>query len=148
MIFCTQNSLTYGVRLRQRPNNSVAMVGYNELVQRTALYLAATLGLCLLSHNAVACFALLTACACALAWHAKEDILFMLASAAFFTLVEISVYFGSSGAVIYDSSPPALGVHLWVVPWWAVRARWVLDLYCFAGLASKPKEDKDPSASV
>lgn len=129
-------------------NKAKGMVAYNELFQRTAVYLAATLGLCLLSHNTVACSGLLTACACALAWHARGDSVFMLVSAAFFTLVEVGVYFGSDHAVVYDSAPPALGVPLWVAPWWAVRARWVLDLYCFAGLASKPREEKDPHAFV
>jgi hypothetical protein len=124
------------------------MVAYHELLQRAAVYAAATLGLCLLSHNAIACSLLLTGCACALAWHAQKDNAFMLVAAIFFTFVEVCVFLGSDRAVVYDAAAPVVGVPLWVAPWWAVRARWMMDLYCFTSLVTKPIEDKDPSASV
>lgn len=124
------------------------MVAWSDVARRHALYAASVVCLLLFSDNWLACTLLMSIIAQGLRWHANASLLFMAATALAFTLVEVLLLSTPSRTMRYDYAIPELGVPLWVLPWWAVRAQWVLDIYCACGIMHKTNLDRDGSSAV
>ena len=117
-----------------------AMPTLAHVAQRHAVYTAACLCVALTSTNAPKCACCLACCAAALCWHSRAQAVFVLFSASVLTVAEGLLGLHSNAALAFPAAPP---VPLWLLlPWWAVRARWVLDLHTVAALLRRePKDD-------
>jgi len=128
--------------------HSTQMVAWGDVARRHPLYAASVVCLLLFSDNWLVCTLLMCVMAQALRWHSKSSLLFMTATALVFTLMEVVLLSTSSRTMRYDYAIPELGVPLWLLPWWAVRAHWVLDIYCAIGILRKKNADREGSSAV
>jgi hypothetical protein len=124
------------------------MVARGDVARRHLLYAVSVVCLLLFSDNWLVCTLLMCAIAQALRWHSKSSLLFMTVAALAFPLVEVVLVSTTSRTMRYDYAIPELGIPLWLLPWWAVRAHWVLDIYCACGILHKKNADRDGSSAV
>lgn len=113
------------------------MPSLESIAKRHAVYVSACIGVSLLAHNALACACFLLACAAALCWHSAAETTFTLAAACTLTVAEGLLSIGAAHATY----PLTRGFPVWLFPWSAVRARWVLDLYMISLHLKGPKDD-------
>ena len=119
------------------------MVGLEDVARRHAFYLVSMFSVMVFSDNWPPCFALLSACVYGLRWHSGTSLSFMISVSVVFTIAEIVMLSLPVRTMRYDYAVPQLGIPLWILPWWAVRAHWVLDLYCVCGILKKKGVEKD-----
>lgn len=119
------------------------MVGLEDVARRHAFYLVSMLSVIVFSDNWPPCFALLASCVYGLHWHSGTPFLFMISMSLVFTLAEIVMLSLSVRTMRYDYAIPQIGIPLWIIPWWAVRAHWVLDIYSVCGILKKKSIEKD-----
>ena len=124
------------------------MVGLTEITHRHALYAIAVLCIMTFSTNWSACFLLLCITSYAIHLHSGTSLAFMASAALVFAIVEVAMIKLGVRTARYDYAVPELGIPLWLLPWWAVRAHWVLDVYCVCGILQKKSMDKEPSSMV
>lgn len=124
------------------------MVGLKEVARRHAMYLVSVASVMMFSDNWAVCTPVLSMVVYVLRWHSGTSLMFMSTVAMVFTLMEMLMISLQVKTMRYDYAIPEIGIPLWLVPFWAVRAHWVLDLYCVCGIVEKTRIRKDESSAV
>jgi len=124
------------------------MVALNDVVRRHGIYAVSVACLVAFSNNWPLCTLGLSAATYGLSRHSRTSLLFPVGAGLLFTVLEILLVSTPTRTTRYDYAIPQLGVPLWLLPWWAVRSHWVLDIYCVCGIWSKRYADKEGGSAV
>lgn len=124
------------------------MFSFNDVVHRHPVYFVSVLTVMLCSGHWAVCAVCLSAAVGVLKWHSGAPWQFLVAAGTVFTIVEVLLVSSPARTMNYDYAVPALGVPLWLVPWWALRAHWALDLYRVCGGLVLDSGEKDGSSVV
>ena len=119
------------------------MAVLKDVARRHAFYLMSMFSVMILSDNWILCFSFLAACVYGLHWHSGTPFLFTTLVSLVFTISEIVMLSLSVKTMRYDYAIPRIGIPLWILPWWAVRAQWVLDIYCVCVVINDKEIEKD-----
>lgn len=124
------------------------MVGLRDVVRRHVYYLLSVVAVLALSSNWTACFAALSILAYGLHRDSAHSITFMVIVGVILSALEVLMIAMQARTTRYDYALPELGIPLWLVPWWSVRAHWILDVYCVCGILQKKNHEKEDGCVV
>jgi len=124
------------------------MVGLREVARRHLFYVAAVSVVIMFSDNWAVCAPLLCVMSYALHYHSTHSLVFMMFVGVAFSMIEVVMIGLQVRTTRYEYAIPQLGIPLWLVPWWSVRAHWILDIYCVCGILQKRGLEKDEGCVV